>query len=469
MVMNQGWSLALILEATKGRLIGADKKVLFRAVSTDSRAIMAGDLFVALSGDNFNGEKFCEDAVARGAAGVLVTKIPEVPLPVPVIVVDDSLKALGDLAAFRRAGMEKLTVIAITGSSGKTTVKEMTASICSLSFKIIKTAGNFNNLVGLPLSLLPVDNRDRLAIMEMGMNQPGEIARMTEISRPDIACINNIQAAHLLGLSNIKGVAAAKGELFAGMKPGGVLVVNLEDSLVRQIARKYDHEQITYGFKRHAMVRATYLHNRGESGYSFTLNIGRNRGRVRLRCVGRHNVMNALAAAALAHGAGVCFVDICGGLAQFSSYDQRLQIEHVAGGLKVLNDTYNANPASMLAALETVKGLRGNRRSMAVLGDMLELGADSEAAHYAIGEAVVRLGFDYLLTFGPQAEVMVAAAREAGLASSKALPFDDKNKIVSHLHALECAGDIGPGDWLLVKGSRGMAMENVITGLREAS
>ena len=464
---EQAWSLEQVIAATGGKLASGNPDAIFSAVSTDSRSVANGALFVALRGDNFNGEKFCGDAVRLGAAGVLVTEVPEPPLDVPVIIVDDALQALGDLAAFRRAGMENLTVLAITGSSGKTTVKEMVAAIFARRFKVIKTLGNFNNLIGLPLSLLPVDVSHQVAILEMGMNQPGEIARMAEIARPDIACINNVQSAHLQGLASIEGVAAAKGELFAGMKPDGILVVNLEDPLVRKLARQYGQQRITYGWRRQALVRGTYLYNRGENGFSFTLTIGKEKGRVRLQCVGRHNVLNALAAAALAHGVGISFDDICRGLAQFVSYDKRLQIEQVSGGLKVVNDTYNANPASMLAALETVKGLRRNQRSVAVLGDMLELGAEAGVAHRAIGEAVTRLEFDYLLACGSFAKEMVAAAREAGMGADRAVAFAGKDKIVTHLRQLEREGQIGPGDWLLVKGSRGLGMESVVAALQE--
>jgi UDP-N-acetylmuramoyl-tripeptide--D-alanyl-D-alanine ligase len=299
------------------------------------------------------------------------------------------------------------------------------------------------------------------------MNQPGEIARLTEIARPDLACINNVQSAHLQGLAGIEGVARAKGELFAGMPASGILVVNLEDPLVSRLAGQYPQPQITYGWRRQALVRATYLHNRGENGFAFTLGIGAEKGRVRLRCLGRHNVLNALAAAALAHGAGVAFEDIRRGLAQFSPYDKRLRIETGAGDLKVVNDTYNANPASMLAALETVRGLRRNRRAVAVLGDMLELGDESAVAHRDVGAAAARLGFDYLLACGAFAAGLVAGARAAGMDPARALAFAGKDEVVACLRRLERAGEIGAGDWLLVKGSRGAGMETVVAALKE--
>jgi len=466
-ISGWAWNLAEVLEATGGSLVSGDSQTVFRAVSTDSRAVGANDLFVALRGDNFDGEKFCVDAVRRGAAGVLVGSMPQSPLPVPVVVVRDTLQALGDLAAYRRRRMKNLKVIAITGSSGKTTVKEMTAAVFAQRYKVIKTKGNFNNLIGLPLSLLPVDKSHRVAILEMGMNSPGEIGRMTEIAKPDIACINNIQAAHLQGLATIEGVARAKGELFAGMKQGGILVVNLEDHLVVKLARQYGLQQITYGWRRESTVRGTYLMNLGERGFSFTLSIDGDKGRVKLKSLGRHNVLNALAAAALAHGVGISFEDICRGLSDFVPYDKRLQLEQVGGGLKVINDTYNANPASMLAALETVRGLKNGQKAVAVLGDMLELGSESADAHRSIGRAAARLGYDYLLAYGSFAGAMVEGARENGMEEEQAKVFDDKELIVTQVRELASNGRLGAGDLLLVKGSRGVAMETVIAALRE--
>ncbi|MEN8142287.1 MAG: UDP-N-acetylmuramoyl-tripeptide--D-alanyl-D-alanine ligase [Thermodesulfobacteriota bacterium] len=464
---HKRWRLAEVLAATGGRLASGPRDAAFCSVSTDSRSIGAGDLFVALRGDNFDGEKFCHDAVRRGAAGVVVTREPESALDVPVVVVADALQALGDLAAYRRAAMKGLLVIAITGSSGKTTVKEMTAAIFERKRRIIKTLGNLNNLIGLPLSLLPVENNHQAAILEMGMNQPGEIARMTGIADPDIGLINNVQAAHLQGLSTIEGVARAKGELFAGIRPDGILVLNLEDPLVRAMARQYKQQQISYGFRREALVRGTYIINRGEKGISFTLQIGPDKERVRMKCVGRHNVLNGLAAAAVAHAAGISIKDICRGLAAFTSYDKRLQIEEAAKGLRVVNDTYNANPASMLAALETVRDLKREHRSVAVLGDMLELGEESVAAHRLIGSSAAGLGYDFLLAAGSFAEEMAQGARKAGMQKNQAIFFTEKDELVEHLLGLVEHGELGRGDWLLVKGSRGMKMETVVAALKE--
>ncbi|HSH14158.1 MAG TPA: UDP-N-acetylmuramoyl-tripeptide--D-alanyl-D-alanine ligase, partial [Desulfurivibrionaceae bacterium] len=313
-VQDQPWILETVLAATGGRLLGSARQVVFRSVCTDTRVLEPGDLFVALAGENFDGESFAAAAVARGAAGLVLSRPPASAMPVPVVLVADTLRALGDLAGWRRSRMPDLRVLAITGSSGKTTVKEMTAAILARKLPILKTAGNFNNLVGLPLSLLPVDARHRVAVLEMGMNSPGEIARMTEIADPDLACINNIQAAHLQGLDDINGVARAKEELYAGLKPGATLVVNLDDPLVRKMAEHYPQARITFGCHRQALIRATHVRTGSARGVSFTLHLDGQRCRVRLRCVGRHNVLNALAAAALAHGVGIGIGDIQLGL-----------------------------------------------------------------------------------------------------------------------------------------------------------
>lgn len=461
------WRLDEVLAATNGRLCGPRGAVTFRRICTDTRTIERGDLFLALSGENFDGETFLAEAVARGAAGLLVSREPPPPVPVPVVVVGDTLRALGDLAAWRRRHLPELRVLAITGSSGKTTVKEMTAAILARKIPLLKTTGNFNNLIGLPLTLLKVNEKQRLAVLEMGMNRPGEIARLTEIAAPDFACINNIQGAHLLGLDDINGVARAKEELFAGLSPSATMIVNLDDPLIRALARRYSQKQITFGLHRRAQVRATYVRLAGEAGIAFTLKIGREQSRVRLHCVGRHNVGNALAAAALAHGVGLGMEDIRLGLAEFTPYDKRMQVERLESGLRVVNDTYNANPASMLAALETVQGLRGRHRAVAVLGDMLELGRESVDAHRRIGAAVAELGFSRLLVVGSFAGEMVAAARAVGMAKENCRACADRAEIVEWLRALQESGELAAGDWLLVKGSRGMKMETVIAGLKE--
>jgi murE/murF fusion protein len=468
-------SVKLLQQITGGALMQPiTKDISFNDISTDSRTIKPGNLFVALTGENFNGTSFAKHAVGKGATGLLIshTPRPEPPSPdfepqVPVIMVNDTLRALGDIADHRRSWYQNRPVIAITGSSGKTTVKEMTSSIVGRKYCHLKTEGNFNNLIGLPLTLLQLKPEHEVVILEMGMNSPGEIARLTEIADPDIACINNIQEAHLEGLGDIQGVARAKNELFAGLKPGSKAVVNLDDNMVRQLAKQLVQEKITYGLASEAMIRATDITSLGEEGMSFTLHIGNEQASVTLNALGRHNVSNSLAAAAMAYGLGMGITDIAEGLASFSPYDKRSCLEKLTAGLMVLNDSYNANPSSMLAALHTIKEMKKNHRAVAVLGDMLELGSKSDELHRFIGSSVARLDFDYLAAFGPHANKMVAAAVTAGMDQTCARSFNTKEDLADWLIQLHDSGRLSTGDWLLIKGSRGMQMETVLEILRQ--
>jgi len=464
---NPSWTLADVLLATGGRFLSGATDTVFRRVVTDSRQVEPGDLFVALPGERFDGHTFVVEAVRRGAAGVLVDRAPSSRLPAAVILVENTLRALGDLAHHRRMLMPDLKVVAVTGSSGKTTVKEMTAAILAREFQVLKTQGNFNNLVGLPLSLLPVEFHHDAAVLEMGMNRPGEIARLAEVAVPDVACITNVQEAHLAGLGTVENVARAKGELFDRMKAWGTLAVNIDDPRIRRLARKHPQNKVTFGRGRQAMVRALRPRALGEGGTSFTLTIGDWSERVRIQAIGLHNVMNALAAAACCVALGVEPESIAQGLQLYEPPEKRLEILLVAGGVRVINDTYNANPSSMLAALEAAAGLRRKGgKVVAVLGDMLELGSRSGSCHRFIGSSAAGLGFDLLMVVGEFAGEVVAGARNAGMSSKQSLRFANKNDVVTLLTEMVASGGLKEGDVILVKGSRGMRMETVVDALR---
>ncbi|HIJ79352.1 MAG: UDP-N-acetylmuramoyl-tripeptide--D-alanyl-D-alanine ligase [Desulfobulbaceae bacterium] len=464
-IQDPVWTLSQVLMATGGRFVCGRTEAGFRRVCTDTRNLEPGDLFLALTGDKFNGHDFVAEAMRKGAAGLVVSQKPEKEMSVPVILVDDTLTALGDLAAYRRSVMSDLQVLAITGSSGKTTVKEMTAFLLAKEYNVLKTEGNFNNLIGMPLSLLPVGYHHDFAVMEMGMNRPGEIARLTEIAAPDIACITNVQDAHLAGLQDVNGVARAKGELFAGIKAWGTLVVNIDDSRVRALAKRCRQKKITFGKSPKAEVRATRVVSLGERGMSFTLQIGQKSSRVRIKSLGAHNVINSLAAAAMGHAAGLKFTDIVKGLEGFAPFEKRMQVEKLVGGIKLVNDCYNANPSSMLAALETMQHMDHKHKKIVILGDMLELGQHSDAAHGYIGATVGKLKFDYLLTVGAYAEQVVAGALKMGMSPKKAMVFADKKEITAWLTKMIEKDELSEGDWVLVKGSRGMKMETITQGM----
>ncbi|MCI5222819.1 MAG: UDP-N-acetylmuramoyl-L-alanyl-D-glutamate--2,6-diaminopimelate ligase, partial [Candidatus Electrothrix sp. AR4] len=368
------WNTRHLLKALHGAEIlrNGRREGLFGQVSIDTRTLSKGDIFVALTGNNFDGHDYLQTAAEAGAAVLIIHQELDEKLPKQVLVlqVKDTLKALGDLAAYRRSLLHRdLPLVAITGSCGKTTVKEMTAAIFNRHFKIaeaintdmvhmdpvLKTGGNFNNLIGLPLSLLPVTALHKVAIMEMGMNQFGEIERLTEIADPDIACITNVQAAHLEGLGSIEGVAEAKGELFSGIRRDTVAVVNYDDPHVRKLPK---HSENIIGFsctpagrRCKPAVRATRIVDCGEDGMRFTLHIQDWQQRISVPAPGIHNVSNCLAATALSYAAGVAPETIITTLSNFQSTDKRMQMSTLPGGVRVLNDCYNANPASMAAAL----------------------------------------------------------------------------------------------------------------------
>ena len=475
------WTLESLVQATRGELIGGsefDKP--FAAINTDSRTIQEDDIFLALKGERFDAHDYVKQVIDAGAGCLILERIPEPALSVPVVLVENSETALGDLASYRRSCMKQMSkpkVAAVTGSSGKTTVKEMCAAIFSQEWperidaapeRVLKTEGNFNNLIGLPLSLLPVSAKHTAVILEMGMNRPGEIARLTEIADPDIACILNVHGAHLQGLGNIEGVAKAKGELFQGCGKDTVLVVNSDDSRVVDLARQCEQKKIFFGLSRENSavpdVYATPLETGSREEVIFTLHVKGQEAQVVLQVPGAHNISNALAAAAIAHGADIDIALIARGLSAFVPTDRRMQILDGPGGSRIINDTYNANPESMKAGISTLCEL-GSGTHIAVLGDMLELGPDSELLHKEIGAHVADSGVDFLCLVGDFATSTASGATEQGLDQACVRVFDKKDGCLSWLRELVAAGNIYAGSYILVKGSRGMRLEDLVEQL----
>jgi UDP-N-acetylmuramoyl-tripeptide--D-alanyl-D-alanine ligase len=460
------WSRAEILTATAGKLQRAGKQLRFGAVVTDSAKVKKGSVFVALKGERFDGHRFVADALRRGAACVIVHRqiaaMPRLLLAgATVIKVGDTLSALGDLANYRRRQLAPL-VLAITGSNGKTTTKEMLAAILdeasfkgqSLRGKILKTEGNFNNLVGLPLTLLGLRKRDRVAVVELGTNHPGEIARLAKIAAADLAIVTSVAAAHLEGLRSMAGVAREKGALYQNLGANGAIAVNLDDPWVSRLGAKFTGKKITYG--KRGQLRATNIRLRDAKGMAFTLQAGQRECQVRLNYLGRHNVSNALGAAALALGAGASLSAVRRGLAKATPYSMRMQLDSWQG-VGIINDAYNANPASMLAALRTLSEVPCRGQRVAVLGDMFELGRHSLREHRQLGKAAAQAKLQQLCLLGKQAGAVRRAALAAGLAPEKIFIGRDHRDIAAHLR-----GRLKAGDWLLVKGSRGMKMEKVL-------
>jgi UDP-N-acetylmuramoyl-tripeptide--D-alanyl-D-alanine ligase len=462
-----GWSKTQILEATEGRVLREGKATRFGEVVTDSTKVKNGSVFLALKGERHDGHRFVPDALRRGASCVIIQRdLPGLNFAGSTVVkVRDTLRALGDLAHYRREQLSP-KVLAITGSNGKTTTKEMVAAILeeaklegeSLRGKVLKTEGNFNNLVGLPLTLLRLRRRDKVAVVELGTNHPGEIQRLAEIADPDCGIVTSVAAAHLEGLNSVAGVAQEKGALYRNVRAGGAIAVNLDDARVKKLGAKFKGKKITYG--KGGAVRARSWCMRGASGIAFTLEAGRERGQVRLNYLGQHNISNALGAAALALGAGVKPADIRRGLAKAKPFSMRMQIEDWRG-IGIINDAYNANPASMAAALRTLAEIRCRGRRIAVLGDMFELGRHSGKEHRAMGKAAADAAIDSLYLLGEQANVVRRGALKGGMRPEQIIIGKDHADLAAHL-----GERVKRGDWLLFKGSRGMKMERVLETLR---
>lgn len=475
------WNVDSLLAASKGELIGKDVSGrVFGTLKTDSRTIRKDDIFLALRGERFDAHNYVEQVVDAGTACLVLERTPEKPLPVPVILVKDTERALGDLASYRRLCMKEISkpvVVGITGSSGKTTVKEMCAAIfCEQwpeqldapSERVLKTEGNFNNLIGLPLSLLPVAPKHKAVILEMGMNRPGEIERLTEIADPDIACIVNVQGAHLQGLGDIEGVTQAKGELFQSCGEDTVLIINRDDFRVVNLAKNSRQKKIYFALECDESdlpdIYCTAVETGNQEETAFTLHVGSQEARVVLHVPGRHNISNALAAAAIAHAAGIDTTRIARGLSAFVATDRRMQLLDGPAGIRILNDTYNANPASMKAGLGTLAEL-GDGPGVAVLGDMLELGPDSEALHREIGGHVADCGIAFLGLLGDFASATAFGAIEHGMAEERVRVFTEQKECCTWLEELIGNGNIGQGSYLLVKGSRGMHLESLVEQL----
>jgi UDP-N-acetylmuramoyl-tripeptide--D-alanyl-D-alanine ligase len=465
--VSEEWTLDAILEATGGQLLVKGAEERFAGISTDSRTLQPGDLFVALRGENYDGHRFVEQAVSRGAAGAVValaeTSASEIQRhQVPAIGVPDTLRALGDLAGFWRRRYA-IPMVAITGSNGKTTTKEMVAEILCRSWNVLKNQGTLNNLVGLPLTLLQLKKTHQTAVVELGMNQPGEIERLTEIVRPDLGLITNIQTAHLGGLGSLEGIQAAKGELFAGMAETATIVVNRDDPRVLSLASSFSGRQV--GFSTAGAVAEVTLARivtMDENGSRFLLKLTDEIQDIHLPVMGRHHLANAVAASAVAWALDFPGEVIADGLSGFQPVDKRMQTLVLSGGIHVINDSYNANPGSMAAALETLKQVKKQGRGFAVLGDMLELGEESGSLHRQVGNIAARQGVDHLFAMGEQASNLLAGAAEAGMDSHRLTQADDHQELASKLLGL-----MAGGDWVLVKGSRGMRMEKVVEHLQQ--
>lgn len=452
------FDLERIARITGGDFSGRKVNCQLSGISTDSRNINPGSLFVPLRGERFNGHDYLSQAVKNGAAACLSEEVVA-GLSVPVIRVTDTLRALGDIAAVYRLQLNG-PLVAITGSAGKTTTKEMLSTILEQIAPGLKTAGNFNNLIGLPLTLFRLQQEHQWAVLEMGTSALGEIERLTEIAQPTIGVITNIGAAHLETLQGLDGVSRAKGELFAGM-PGGTAILNLDDPRVAQLPIANGVKKLTYGLAAEAQVRAEAIETQS-AGVNFDLCFSGQKQRVRLPIPGRHNVSNALAAAAAALEMTVPLEKIVTGLAQFTAVAGRLDLSPLPCGGLLLDDSYNSNPLSAQVALDALASLSGRGRRIAVLGDMLELGEKSAQMHEDLGGKVAKIA-DALIAVGQYAVNICRGAEAAGMKSEQMIVVADAAAAIDPL-----LGQQHPGDKILVKGSRGVQLEKIVEALKAA-
>jgi len=456
-----------IARATGGELLSGAPEACCGGVSIDSRDMDRGNLFVAIRGENFDGHDFVGTAVQGGAAGVVIEKrafqeTEGIAGDIPVIAVDDTVQALGDMAAFWRKKFD-VPVVAVTGSSGKTTTKEMAASILSLSRNILKNRGNFNNLIGLPLTLLQIHDRHEVIIVEMGTNRRGEIERLTEIAAPDIGIVTNVGPAHLEGLQSVDLVAREKGDLFRCMKQGGTAIINSDDPAVCAMQGRWQGKSVTYGMAGDSLVRAGDITIEAAGGTGFGLVLAGKNERVRIALPGRHNVSNALAAAACSWALGIAYDQICRGLEAFRQLPGRMSLRPLKNGVVLIDDSYNANPASTREAIETVHAMKGDRAAVVVMGDMLELGADAAAWHEEMGRLMARRGVDRIFLTGDLVRSVLKGAEAEGMPRDRIIYPITPGGVVDRL-----TGSVRQGDSILVKGSRGMRMEAYVQAIVDA-
>lgn len=450
------WTLARIAAVTQGRILGGAQAAeqVVNGLTTDTRAIAQGQLFVALAGERFDAHDFLAAAVQAGAAGLLVSDEQRLPAGVPAVLVADTRLALGQLAAAWRAQFT-LPLIAVTGSNGKTTTKEMIASILETAYPgaVLATRGNFNNDIGLPLTLLGLHAGHRAAVVEMGMNQPGEIAYLTQLARPTVALVNNAQRAHLQGMGDLAEIAREKGSIFTGLAAAGVAVFNADDAQSPVWQAQVDaarQRPLRFAVNQPAEVRGTLT----QQGLDFLLALQTPAGEAQLvlPVPGRHNAVNALAATAACLAAGIALPQVVAGLQSFRGVKGRLQRRQGQQGAQILDDTYNANPDSVRAGIDVLASTIGKK--ILVLGDMGEIGEGSHQCHDEIGGYAKSQGVDRLYALG---EASAQAVRNFGEGGRH---FCNIDKLIAAVQK-ELAADTT----VLVKGSRFMRMERVADAL----
>ena len=444
-------TLKEILTAVGGRASRELPEGKVDAITMDSRQAGEGSVFIALKGERVDGHSFVPALFGRAMAAVVEREIDS---PIPQIIVDSTYRAVGAIGAYIRM-KSGVTVVGVTGSVGKTSVKELTASVLSQRFSVLKTEKNHNNELGLPMTLFRLDPGHEVAVLEMGISFFGEMDRISKIARPDIAVYTNIENVHTENLIDRDGVLRAKTELVANMR-GDTLVLNAEDDKLSGYKLPEGKKALYYGFGDNCFVRAEDIEPNGLESTCFTLCVGEERAKVELPAAGRHMVLDSLAAAAAGHVLGLTVDETVRGLESYTTVEGRMQRIDF-GGAVIINDCYNASPTSMAASLNVLAGAEGRR--LALLGDMLELGERSDELHRSIGRLAAELGLDLLITVGGSGRLISNEAAECGLKEAVNLTPEEA--------AERLRAELRPGDTLLVKASRGMRLERIIKAITE--
>ncbi|MCS0674401.1 UDP-N-acetylmuramoyl-tripeptide--D-alanyl-D-alanine ligase [Cytobacillus firmus] len=439
--------------------VSSFKDTSIQGVSIDSRKIGQGNLFVPFKGENSEGHRFVEDAIEKGAAAAFWQKdVPNPPLHLPILIVEDTLTALQELARSYRDEL-KVKVAGITGSNGKTTTKDMTANLLSLQYKVQKTEGNYNNHIGLPLTILALEEDTEIAVLEMGMSGRGEIDFLTKLARPDAVIITNIGESHLQDLGSREGIAEAKLEIINGLQENGLVIYYGDEPLLDEKLKSCNGSAALRTFGRTGKNDVYPMDiKQNDSGSTFGINVSS--GKFYLPVLGTHNVLNALAAMIAAAHFGVPYEKMNEGFASLKLTNMRMELLEGQSGEKIINDAYNASPTSMNAAIELIANLPGYKKKILVLGDMLELGPQEEDFHYSTGKSVDPEKVDYVFTFGKLGEYIAKGAKEV-LPHERVAAFTDKQPLIEELKK-----HVDQETIILVKASRGMKLEEVVSALQ---
>lgn len=451
-----------VATAVGGRLVAGDPSAPVNRVSIDSRTVAAGDFFIALRGERFDGHAFARDAVAKGASGLLLENAAAAGEAGAAVVIEvgDTTKGLQDIARFvrRHAGAR---IVAITGSAGKTTTKEICAEMLATRYQVFRNKGNLNNHIGLPLSLLELRGGPDVAVVELGMNHPGEISTLVGIAEPEVRVWTNVGDAHIGFFASADAIANAKGELLEGARPDDVLVANADDPRVMAHARTFSGRLVTFGMEAEADVKARDVETRGLEGTSATVRTPAGEFRMQTPLLGLGNLANVLAATAVAVTLGVPLAAIAERASALRAAHHRGELLRLPGGITLIDDSYNSSPTALTRSLETVAAATGSARKIAILGEMLELGDHALRLHQECGRSAAAAGLQFLIAVGGNpARELASGAVAAGMSPQMVAHVPSKTEATAL--ALR---RVRPGDLVLVKGSRGIGLDAVVDRL----